>query len=157
MAIVTKSDIFAKITEYSNSNDRKCPAKDLGKLLGVKTVVERKAFEKLLKEMKDNGEVLSKKGRGGGLYIPTGVDTGIEANSVETEEIVEDSNDDLIEAQPLDIDTEDIDPDTQDRSDESYQKLMEMSSGQIPMDEDWVKANWPEAWEGDSELDEATA
>ena len=145
MATVTKTDIINKINEYNNSNDRKCPAKDLVKLLGIKSVIERKAFEKLLKDMKDTGELSSKKGRGGGLFVPEGVATAVEAEIVDTADtLTEDDFTGLptIDASPVENDADD----ERDQSDASYQKLMEMSSGVIPMDEDWVKANWPDAW-----------
>lgn len=159
MTIVTKADIFTKINEYNAANERKCPSKDLLKLLGLKTVTERKQFEALVKNMKASGELLSKKGRGGGLYISPSVVIEVSDSvdeSIDSE--IETDTSPVIEATPVDIeDSSDLETDSsQDRSDESYQKLMQMSSGEIPMDEDWVKTNWPEAWTDNSE-DEMTA
>lgn len=150
MTMATKTDIFNKINEYVSSNDRKCPAKELAVMLGVKTVTERKAFDALLKSMKDSGEIVSKKGRGGGLFIPENVETVVSTSEVETE----DSTEDIFEAQPVYLDGDEAEiVEGQDRSDESYDKLMKMSSGEIPMDEEWVKANWPDAWHESTEED----
>jgi DNA-binding IscR family transcriptional regulator len=144
MAMVTKTEIFEKIREYNETNERKCPAKELVKMFGKLTIIERKGLESLIKTLKDNGELLSKKGRGGGLYLADGVTN---TKVVEAEIVEEDSTDTVIEASPVEVDSEiGNDPPKPDQSDESYNKLMDMVSGNIETDEQWIKTNWPDAW-----------
>lgn len=144
MATVTKTEIFQKIREYNESNERKCPSKELVKLFGKLTITERKGLEALIKNLKDSGELLSKKGRGGGLYLSPTVDN---VEAVEPEIVDEDSEPITIEASPVEIEDSNIGTIEPDHSDESYNRLMDMVSGRIETDEVWVKTNWPDAWD----------
>ena len=60
---VTKEEIKAFMQEYMQSNNRAVPLKEVVRALGV-------YVPEVVAEMKQNGEILGRRGRTGGLVFP---------------------------------------------------------------------------------------
>jgi len=117
--------VLTTIREFHTSNERPCPKTHLIGKFGNDVL-------DVLDSLKESGKITGKRGRNGGFVLADGITLDVTPVTVDApaSDTGEESNEDAVSADDSEVPS---------LSTDDVQRMSDMMSGAIPMDEDWLR------------------